>query len=706
MSVITENIIQALGDTYEIVWWVPGSPIFTNARLLGVDSETEYMIKGDSVKPVIAQVCDEDRKIVHVIHHVYWQEYFYGLYLNNPDAIWAFHNAPFDIKVLGDPRIDIPWMMDLLQNNRVVDTMIRFKLHELKRGKFIGVARLDYAAKTLLNLVLDKREDIRFTFKQFNPDGTQWRPTWDHIRYAAMDSVATCKLHDFMPDVMPTEISSLYGDIALEEISDNGMLIDEETRVRLLGEHMAAAEAVLHKLVYSHHWKPGPGSDKELHARLAFYERMYDVRLPRTAGKAAKKAYTDKEGKHHKARPMTPGQIQTTDEAVESFPDVCTFIINYKKYKKLTKVITTYLKDNPRDEEGNVIEYSRIGTDGRVHPFFNGMVKTGRTSCSGPNVQNLPRDGGIRTIYKAKPGYVFFACDYSQAELAALAQHCYTTQGHSRMMEIINDGMDLHMWLGEKIYIWEGNTEEDWKNLPKSDKDNKEFKGKKFYRQLSKALNFGKPGGLAAKTFLAYARGYGVNLTLEKAQELLDFWVSSFPEMEAHLQPPTDGQGTAKNKHTDEYESYQAYRGETITGRIRSKASYCAACNYPFQGLVADGAKWAMWYLWLEGFRMVNFIHDEVIFELKEDEFLQGKIIRIKQLMLHGMRLVLPDMTGLKADGACMRSWRKEAEELIHPVTGYTLIWEDCLAAGWVNKEGELQIPEDRLHIGVPKKAA
>ena len=103
---------------------------------------------------------------------------------------------------------------------------------------------------------------------------------------------------------------------------------------------------------------------------------------------------------------------------------------------------------------------------------------------------------------------------------------------------------------------------------------------------------------------------------------------------------------------------------------------------------------------------MVNFIHDEVIFELKEDEFLQEKIIRIKQLMLYGMRLVLPDMTGLKADGALMRSWRKEAEELMHPVTGDTLIWEDCLAAGWINKEGELEIPEDRLHLGAPQKAA
>ena len=128
--------------------------------------------------------------------------------------------------------------------------------------------------------------------------------------------------------------------------------------------------------------------------------------------------------------------------------------------------------------------------------------------------------------------------------------------------------------------------------------------------------------------------------------------------------------------------------------------------NTIVQGLVADGAKWAMWYLWLEGFRMVNFIHDEVIFELKEDEFLQEKLVRIKQLMLYGMRLVLPDMTGLQADGSLMRSWRKEAEELKHPVTGDTLIWEDCLEAGWINQEGELQIPEDRLHIGAPKKAA
>jgi DNA polymerase I-like protein with 3'-5' exonuclease and polymerase domains len=704
MQVAETDTVQVGSEVHTIIWWVPGMPVLKEARILGVDTETEYIIKGDPIKPVIAQICDKDRQIVHVVYYTYWKEYFHALYLNNPDAKWVFHNAPFDIHVMGDPRTTITWMLDLLENGRVVDTMIRFKLHELLRGKFNGTAKLDYAAKVLLQITVEKREDIRFTFKQFNADGTPWVPTWDHIRYAAIDAIVTCQLHDFMPDAYPTEDVALLGDIVLNDISNTGMLVDHAVREELLEKHEVEAKSLLQRLDHNH-WQPGDGSSKELQKRLAFYEDYYGVTLPRTKGTKAKKEFTDKDGVFHKATKGSPGQIQTTDEAIEAFPDVCPFIINYKRYQKLTKVINTYLKDNPKDELGNEM-FTRIGTDGRVHPFFNGMVKTGRTSCSGPNIQNVPRDGGIRTIYKAKPGYVLFACDYSQAELAALAQNCYTRYGHSRMMELINEGYDLHMWLGEKIFLWEGNSQEDWENLPSKKDDDPDFHGKKFYRQLSKALNFGKPGGLAAKTFLTYARGYGVELTLEKAEELLAFWVKSFPEMEEHLQPTGDGNGTVLDKSTGEYETFAAYRGVTITGRIRSKCGYCAACNYSFQGLVADGIKWAMWFLWLDGFRMVNMIHDEVIFELREDDpEIHQKIARIKQVMLHGMRLVLPDMTGLAADGALMRSWRKEAEELIHPVYNHTLIWEDAAAAGWVT-DGKLVIPANEEYIKFPPKVA
>jgi hypothetical protein len=73
--------------------------------------------------------------------------------------------------------------------------------------------------------------------------------------------------------------------------------------------------------------------------------------------------------------------------------------------------------------------------------------------------------------------------------------------------------------------------------------------------------------------------------------------------------------------------------------------------------------------------------------------------------MLYGMRLVLPDVTGLAVEGTLMRSWKKEAEPLIHPKYKTTLIWEDCAAQGWLDAENSLKIPDDELHIKVPRKA-
>jgi hypothetical protein len=54
----------------------------------------------------------------------------------------------------------------------------------------------------------------------------------------------------------------------------------------------------------------------------------------------------------------------------------------------------------------------------------------------------------------------------------------------------------------------------------------------------------------------------------------------------------------------------------TLTGRLRAKASYCARHNCVFQGLAADGAKLALWRLWCSGYRVVNFVHDEVLLEM------------------------------------------------------------------------------------------
>jgi hypothetical protein len=51
---------------------------------------------------------------------------------------------------------------------------------------------------------------------------------------------------------------------------------------------------------------------------------------------------------------------------------------------------------------------------------------------------------------------------------------------------------------------------------------------------------------------------------------------------------------------------------------LRASATSSARHNTMFQGLAADGAKLALWKLWRAGYRLVNFIHDEILVELPE----------------------------------------------------------------------------------------
>lgn len=66
----------------------------------------------------------------------------------------------------------------------------------------------------------------------------------------------------------------------------------------------------------------------------------------------------------------------------------------------------------------------------------------------------------------------------------------------------------------------------------------------------------------------------------------------------------------------------------TLTGRIRGGVGFTQACNTAFSGLAADGAKLAMWDLHHIGFRLVAFVHDEIVIELPiaADYSLQAKV--------------------------------------------------------------------------------
>ena len=109
----------------------------------------------------------------------------------------------------------------------------------------------------------------------------------------------------------------------------------------------------------------------------------------------------------------------------------------YLGYKHCEKQVSTYLDDKI------------IGVDGRVHSRFNVLVRTGRTSSSKPNIQNIP--GALRSMYIVPEGKVLCSIDYSQVELCTLAQHCYSMFGRSRMRELINAEIDLHAWFAGRL---------------------------------------------------------------------------------------------------------------------------------------------------------------------------------------------------------------------------------------------------------------
>lgn len=149
------------------------------------------------------------------------------------------------------------------------------------------------------------------------------------------------------------------------------------------------------------------------------------------------------------------------------------------------------------------------GVDTPLHVRVNGLAETGRTTSGGGmagiNDQNYRRDYGFRECFIARRGHAFASIDYSQIELCSLAQVQYEWFGRSALGDAINAGQDCHVVFAALLL---GLAYPAAIELKKSgDKKLKE------YRNLAKAFNFGRPGGLAEAKFVQWAKdAYGVTI--------------------------------------------------------------------------------------------------------------------------------------------------------------------------------------------------
>lgn len=131
------------------------------------------------------------------------------------------------------------------------------------------------------------------------------------------------------------------------------------------------------------------------------------------------------------------------------------------------------------------------------------------------------------------------------------------------------------------------------------------------------------PGAMSGKRLYRHLRESGIVVTLDKAVELRSIWLKTFPEMKKHMdrrpikEDPYAKYGLRKDieeEEEDQENKRDLYKTTTITGFVRNRATYNAACNTDFQNPVAVLAKEAMWNVEQAGLgnRILNFVHEHL----------------------------------------------------------------------------------------------
>ena len=263
-------------------------------------------------------------------------------------------------------------------------------------------------------------------------------------------------------------------------------------------------------------------------------------------------------------------------------------------YRQLTKLKSTYVDTLPA-----LINPST----GRVHTTFGQTgTATGRLSSANPNLQNIPirteLGRGIRAAFIAEPGHVLLTADYSQIELRLLAHFSHDPL----LVEAFRRGDDIHTLTASQVF-----------GVPP-------LMVTADHRRQAKVVNFGIVYGLSAF-------GLSQNLGIETSEAKL--FITNYFEKYAGVRAFID---RILN------EARRDLQVKTLHGRIRpipdiNSKNFTArgfaertAVNTPLQGTAADLIKIAM--IRIDAAlrerkmksRMTLQVHDELVFEVPEDE--------------------------------------------------------------------------------------
>jgi DNA polymerase I-like protein with 3'-5' exonuclease and polymerase domains len=637
------------------------------------------------------------------------------------------HNIGFDFWVIDqhlqqdDQQTARSWWWSAVDQQRIHDTMLLAGLVTLATNDSDRLPSLADAAQQWLGVGL-KKDDYRLRYAE--TIGKRWQDIEPGFcEYAAADAIATwllfsrltrtaadiCQEHGLPKQYgFLTEAIQVKAAISLQRITYNGLTVDlhrvAELRNRLETDIQAAVSTlqdidanIWHRYKKTGQLKTSPAAglpklnQKTLQQHLRRIATQYGLTIPTTE---------------------TNRPSLSVNHCWTQYRHLDPLVAAYCDYTELTKQQTFY--DNL--------------TQPRIHPRYRTMVRSGRTACSSPNIQQLPNSSPVREAITARPGNLLFIIDYNSLELRTLATVCHQQIGFSKLRDVLIAGIDPHSYAAA---MFAGCTLDEFNQLP----------DKKQLRQRAKVFNFGLPAGFGPAALVDHARfAYGVELTLADAERFVhQLTCEVYPELGLYLTEDTLGilaaklktdavhlrtlwpqdyhlamlrkilAGTPNKADGTPYQTGQVARiwqqletscnnpellphiqqhntgpdsplrkllwsaVSTTTGRLRGGVRFTAAKNAPFQGLAADGCKQALWQLTKSGYRVVAFIHDEFIIELNRLDNIDRATEEIPRICSDAMKPFVPGIP-VPCEFSLTERWYKQAEAVFNDA-GQLQIW-------------------------------
>ena len=320
------------------------------------------------------------------------------------------------------------------------------------------------------------------------------------------------------------------------------------------------------------------------------------------------------------------GKPSTSSDALINIKNehpIVGMILEYRNYKKAIEFFESWEEEAVLHPDGKYYLHSTFHLDGTV---------TGRTSSSEVNLQQIPRNKDLKSLFRTNdPEWEMVCLDYSQLELrfAGLVANVKAIKDSYRI------GEDLHYKMASIV------TGKPVDQITKAE------------RTQAKAANFGFLYGMQAKSFVEYAKvSYGVTVTPEEAINIRYHFFELYPELNDYydwVRSCLDKDGKILSIMQREY-----VLNQTVLANHWGKENWVRpAINFPVQSAGSDyvisGLVEIMTDPILKGnIRIGATVHDSIIGLVRKDEHFYDYILRMKHIMEHPK--IAEEMLTIKPD--------------------------------------------------------